>query len=152
MRTVDREKACLDENYHSYLACGYYNSGSDANRFYMVTQTARKPWIGYGNNSASFGSAYAAGTKYAFDVSFAAGEQSFALTPDGGTTTTTTRTWTDEAAGHGNLYLFACNDAKNKKPIYECLADEIMLAAKGDMTSYAVAKKEEVERVAQSAR
>ncbi|MBR2348613.1 MAG: 30S ribosomal protein S7, partial [Candidatus Methanomethylophilaceae archaeon] len=41
---------------------------------------------------------------------------------------------------------------KNKKPIYECLADEIMLAAKGDMTSYAVAKKEETERVAQSAR
>lgn len=122
MRTVDREKACLDENYHSYLACGYYNSGSDANRFYMVTQTARKPWIGYGNNSASFGSAYAAGTKYAFDVSFAAGEQSFALTPDGGTTTTTTRTWTDEAAGHGNLYLFACNDAKNKKPIYRSAA------------------------------
>ena len=34
----------------------------------------------------------------------------------------------------------------------ECLADEIMLAAKSDMTSYSVAKKEEVERVAQSAR
>ncbi|NLF34128.1 MAG: 30S ribosomal protein S7 [Thermoplasmatales archaeon] len=42
--------------------------------------------------------------------------------------------------------------SKNKKPIYECLADEIMLAAKGDMTSYSVAKKEEIERVAQSAR
>lgn len=42
--------------------------------------------------------------------------------------------------------------AKNKKPIEECLADELMLAAKGDMTSYAVAKKEESERVAQSAR
>ena len=41
---------------------------------------------------------------------------------------------------------------KNKKPIYECLADELMLAAKGDITSYSVAKKEEVERVAQSAR
>ena len=41
---------------------------------------------------------------------------------------------------------------KNKKAIHECLADEIMLAAKGDMTSYSVAKKEEVERVAQSAR
>ncbi|MCL2318171.1 MAG: hypothetical protein FWC44_03885 [Methanomassiliicoccaceae archaeon] len=27
-----------------------------------------------------------------------------------------------------------------------------MLAAKGDMTSFAVAKKEEIERVAQSAR
>lgn len=41
---------------------------------------------------------------------------------------------------------------KNKKPIYDCLSDEIMLAAKGDMTSYSVAKKEEIERVAQSAR
>ena len=42
--------------------------------------------------------------------------------------------------------------SKSKKPIYECLADELMLAAKGDMTSFAVAKKEEIERVAQSAR
>jgi small subunit ribosomal protein S7 len=42
--------------------------------------------------------------------------------------------------------------SKNKKPIYECLADELILAAKGDMTSYSVAKKEEIERVAQSAR
>ena len=42
--------------------------------------------------------------------------------------------------------------SKNKKPIYECLADEIMLAARGEMTSFSVAKKEEIERVAQSAR
>ena len=42
--------------------------------------------------------------------------------------------------------------AKNKKTIQDCLADENMLAAKGDMTSFAVAKKEETERVAQSAR
>lgn len=42
--------------------------------------------------------------------------------------------------------------AKNKKSIAQCLADEIMLAAKGDMASYSVAKKEEIERVAQSAR
>ncbi|MBE6527538.1 MAG: 30S ribosomal protein S7 [Thermoplasmata archaeon] len=42
--------------------------------------------------------------------------------------------------------------AKNKKSIENCLADEIMLAAKGDMTSFSVAKKEETERVAQSAR
>lgn len=41
---------------------------------------------------------------------------------------------------------------KNKKPIYECLADELILASKGDITSYSVAKKEEMERVAQSAR
>ena len=42
--------------------------------------------------------------------------------------------------------------AKNKKSIENCLADEIMLAAKGDITSFSVAKKEETERVAQSAR
>jgi len=41
---------------------------------------------------------------------------------------------------------------KNKKPVEECLADEILLAAKGDMQSSAVAKKEELERVAGSAR
>ena len=41
---------------------------------------------------------------------------------------------------------------KNKKPISSCIADEIMLAAKGDMTSFSVAKTEEIERVAQSAR
>lgn len=122
VRTSDQEKQYFCDAYRSYLACGCYNSSSDANRFYLVTETAQKPWIGYGNNSASFGSAYAAGTKYAFDVSFAAGEQSFALTPDGGTTTTTTRTWTGEATGHGNLYLFACNDAKNDKPIYRSAA------------------------------
>ena len=42
--------------------------------------------------------------------------------------------------------------SKNKKAIYECIANELILAAKGDMTSFAVAKKEEIERVAQSAR
>jgi small subunit ribosomal protein S7 len=41
---------------------------------------------------------------------------------------------------------------KSTKPIYSCLATEIGLAAKGDLTSYAVGRKEEVERVAQSAR
>ena len=41
---------------------------------------------------------------------------------------------------------------KNKKPVEECLADEILHAAKGDMQSSAVAKKEELERVAGSAR
>ncbi len=41
---------------------------------------------------------------------------------------------------------------KSTKPIYSCLADEIRLAAKGDLTSFAVGRKEEVERVAQSAR
>lgn len=42
--------------------------------------------------------------------------------------------------------------SKNRKPIYECLADEIMLASKGDMSSFSVSKKEEIERVAHSAR
>ncbi|KYK29905.1 MAG: 30S ribosomal protein S7 [Candidatus Proteinoplasmatales archaeon SG8-5] len=41
---------------------------------------------------------------------------------------------------------------KNTKSIEMCLANEIMLAAKGDMNSFAVAKKEEVERIAGSAR
>ncbi len=41
---------------------------------------------------------------------------------------------------------------KNKKPVAECLADEILLAARGDMQSSAIAKKEELERVAASAR
>ncbi len=41
---------------------------------------------------------------------------------------------------------------KNKKPIEECLADELILASKGDMNSFSVAKKEELERVASSAR
>ena len=38
------------------------------------------------------------------------------------------------------------------KAIEQCLADEILLAAKGDMTSQAIQKKEELERVAGSAR
>lgn len=41
---------------------------------------------------------------------------------------------------------------KNTKPIHECLADELILASKNDMNSFAVSKKEEVERVAASAR
>jgi len=41
---------------------------------------------------------------------------------------------------------------KSTKSIDACLATEIGLAAKGDLTSFAVARKEEVERVAQSAR
>jgi small subunit ribosomal protein S7 len=41
---------------------------------------------------------------------------------------------------------------KSTKAISTCLADEIRLAAKGDQSSFAVGRKEEVERVAQSAR
>jgi len=41
---------------------------------------------------------------------------------------------------------------KSKNTIAQCLADEILKAAKGDLNSFAVGKKEEVERVAKSAR
>jgi len=41
---------------------------------------------------------------------------------------------------------------KSTKSIEQCLANELMLAAKKDMNSFSVAKKEEVERVAGSAR
>lgn len=41
---------------------------------------------------------------------------------------------------------------KNRRSIEECLANEILLAAKGDMNSAAISKKEELERVAGSAR
>ncbi|MFP3190433.1 MAG: 30S ribosomal protein S7 [Thermoproteota archaeon] len=40
----------------------------------------------------------------------------------------------------------------NPKPIEESLAEEIILASKGDSRSYAVRKKEEVERIALSSR
>jgi small subunit ribosomal protein S7 len=43
-------------------------------------------------------------------------------------------------------------NSKSKKRIEHALADEIIAASKGDPNSYAVAKKEEVERVAASAR
>lgn len=41
---------------------------------------------------------------------------------------------------------------KTKKSIEQSLADEIILASKGDMNSWAVGKKEEIERVAASSR
>jgi small subunit ribosomal protein S7 len=52
-----------------------------------------------------------------------------------------------------NLALGAIQASrKSTKSIATCLADEISLAAKGNLTSFAVGRKEEVERVAQSAR
>ena len=52
-----------------------------------------------------------------------------------------------------NLALGAIQSSrKSTTPIHSCLAKEISLAAKGDLTSFAVGRKEEVERVAQSAR
>jgi small subunit ribosomal protein S7 len=41
---------------------------------------------------------------------------------------------------------------KNKKRLEMCLADEILKAAAGDMQSYAISKKDEIERIAASAR
>lgn len=41
---------------------------------------------------------------------------------------------------------------KSTKPIDQCLADEILKAYKNDPQSFAIAKKDEVERVAKSAR
>ncbi len=41
---------------------------------------------------------------------------------------------------------------KSKKPIEACLAGEIMLAANEDITSFSISRKEELERVAVSAR
>ncbi len=52
-----------------------------------------------------------------------------------------------------NLALGAIQASrKSTKAIETCLAEEIRLASKGDLTSFAVGRKEEVERVAQSAR
>jgi small subunit ribosomal protein S7 len=41
---------------------------------------------------------------------------------------------------------------KNKKSMSACLADELMKASKNDVASFAVAKKNDVERIAKSAR
>jgi len=41
---------------------------------------------------------------------------------------------------------------KNKRSIETCLADELIKASKNDVSSFAVAKKNDVERVAKSAR
>ena len=41
---------------------------------------------------------------------------------------------------------------KNKKSMEACLADELIKASKNDVASFAVAKKNDIERVAKSAR
>ena len=40
----------------------------------------------------------------------------------------------------------------NPKPIEECLADELIAAANNDTSSYAIRKKDEIERIAFAAR
>ena len=52
-----------------------------------------------------------------------------------------------------NISIGAVNAShKNKKRMYVCLADEIIKASKNDVSSFAVAKKNDIERVAKSAR
>ena len=52
-----------------------------------------------------------------------------------------------------NICIGAVNAShKNKKSIEACLADEIVKASKNDVASFAVAKKNDIERVAKSAR
>ncbi|PIU12801.1 MAG: 30S ribosomal protein S7 [Hadesarchaea archaeon CG08_land_8_20_14_0_20_51_8] len=41
---------------------------------------------------------------------------------------------------------------RNKKTIQECLADELIMASNNDMKSFAIARKEETERIAKGAR
>lgn len=41
---------------------------------------------------------------------------------------------------------------KSKKPVWECLAEELVMAAAYDMKSFAIARKEETERIAKGAR
>jgi small subunit ribosomal protein S7 len=40
----------------------------------------------------------------------------------------------------------------NPRPLEECLADELILAANKDVKSYAVSKRNEMERVARASR
>ncbi len=52
-----------------------------------------------------------------------------------------------------NIAIGAVNSTfRNTKSIAECIADELIKASRGDVASYAVSKKEEIERVAGSAR
>ncbi len=52
-----------------------------------------------------------------------------------------------------NICKGAVNSShKNKKRVELCLAEEIILASKADMNSFAISKKEEMERIAASAR
>ena len=41
---------------------------------------------------------------------------------------------------------------KSKRSLTQCIVTEIMKASEGDVTSFAVSKKEEVQRIAASAR
>ena len=42
--------------------------------------------------------------------------------------------------------------SKSKRSLTQCIVNEISKASKGDVTSFAVSKKEEVQRIASSAR
>lgn len=121
LREKKEELQCLDGVEHrTYLGCGHWNNENDANRFYMIDATARKPWLGYGNKAHSFGSYMVTGTKYTFDVSYADGSQTFSMTPGNGMSAN--QTWAGAADGQGSLYLFACNDAANNSVLYPASA------------------------------
>ena len=52
-----------------------------------------------------------------------------------------------------NICISSVNSShKNKKSIEACLADEIIKASKNDVASFSVSKKNDIERVAKSAR
>ena len=55
-----------------------------------------------------------------------------------------------------SLYLLTCGSRaasfRNIKTIAECLADEIINASKGSSNSYAIKKKDEIERIAKANR
>jgi len=52
-----------------------------------------------------------------------------------------------------NISIGAVNNShKNKKHMEDCLSEEIIKASKNDVSSFAVAKKNDTERVAKSAR
>lgn len=57
---------------------------------------------------------------------------------------------------HQALYLITTgareSSFRNIKTIAECLADEIINAARGSSNSYAIKKKDEIERVAKANR
>jgi small subunit ribosomal protein S7 len=57
----------------------------------------------------------------------------------------------DLAIRHLAEGAFQCS-FRSVKPIEECLADEIIAAAANDAKSYAIQRKEEIERIALSSR
>lgn len=59
---------------------------------------------------------------------------------------------TQSAAATDNFFQTRESAFHNSKSVSECLADELVNAAKGSSNSYAIKKKDELERVAKSNR